>query len=160
LKLYELFVDRIEEGPIDNVAFAAMLAKIAKEFETQQPKRRCGGGGRCGPSRSIRARRDRCRAARRAERGAVMFLPERYRRQPWRRPSAQAPEPAPDPPVEAEPDAWDEADALAALPDDEFLKQLRADVNAVAAGTLPGGLEAYHPVTKPKVRRDRHGRAL
>jgi len=45
MKLYELF----EEGPIDNATFAAMLAKIAAEFEAAKPKRR--RGGRRGKSR-------------------------------------------------------------------------------------------------------------
>ena len=43
MKLYELFEDGVEEGPIDNAAFAAMLAKITAEFEAQPTKRRRGG---------------------------------------------------------------------------------------------------------------------
>ena len=46
MKLYELFEDRVEEGPIDNASFAAMLAKVAAEFEAAQPKRRRRGGRR------------------------------------------------------------------------------------------------------------------
>jgi hypothetical protein len=41
-----LFEDRIEEGPIDNAAFEAMLAKIAAEFEALPTKRRRRGRGR------------------------------------------------------------------------------------------------------------------
>ena len=40
MKFRELFEDRVEEGPIDNAAFAAMLAKAAAEFEAVKPKRR------------------------------------------------------------------------------------------------------------------------
>jgi hypothetical protein len=49
LKLYELFEDRVEQGPIDNAAFASMLAKIAAEFEAAKPKRRRGGRRRGRP---------------------------------------------------------------------------------------------------------------
>jgi hypothetical protein len=48
LKLWELFSDRVEEGPIDNAAFAALLAKIAEEFEAAQPTKRRRGGRRRG----------------------------------------------------------------------------------------------------------------
>lgn len=46
LKFRELFEDRVEEGLIDNEAFAAMRAKIAAEFEAQPKKRRRRGRGR------------------------------------------------------------------------------------------------------------------
>jgi len=98
-----------------------------------------------------------------------MFLPER------RRPSLAEPEaPAADDDdslselaaLDEEPDAWDEADELAAMPDADFLRQLRAEVEGVRAGIVPAGRESEHPAPKDRPwspkrkRRDRYGRAF
>ena len=112
--------------------------------------------------RSSWASRCPCRArggdqVRHSRGAALMFLPERYRRNPpIRRPVA------PERPIDADADternAWDEADELASMPDDDFYRQLRQDVDRVAAGEVPGGRENVHPVTKPRrVRRDKRG---
>lgn len=76
----------------------------------------------------------------------------------------------PEPDDEVEPDAWDEADALAAMPWDEAYKMLRADIDAVRAGTLPSmaDAEAAKDAKSPKDRlwskrrrrRDRYGRTF
>ena len=101
---------------------------------------------------------------------------ERYRRNPWQRPSPAAPAPptadADKPPEpsefdeEAEPDAWDEADELAAMSDADFYRQLRADVEGVRAGTVPSIAAAQRPSPKDRLRsrrykrRDRYGKAF
>ena len=56
-----------------------------------------------------------------------MFLTERYRRNPPQRPSTSAADPLPADDSPSEPDAWDEADELAAISHDDFLRQLRAE---------------------------------
>ena len=104
-----------------------------------------------------------------------MFLPERYRRDPpQRRPSPAAPEPttadddSPPEPAEfdeeAEPDAWDEADELTAMSDEDFYRQLRQDVAGVREGSVPSITDAVRPTIKDRPwspwrkRSDRHGR--
>jgi len=61
---------------------------------------------------------------------------------------------------ESEPDAWDE---LAAMDDADFYRQLRVDVDAVAAGELPGFHEKpklqNRPWSKRHKIRDRRGAA-
>jgi hypothetical protein len=93
-----------------------------------------------------------------------MFLQERYRRNPaLRRASTVDPEPPTDDDADSTPeaDAWDEADELAAMPDAEFLRQLRQEVDRVAAGEIPGTREKPRPITRPRrVRRDRYGNRL
>ena len=99
-----------------------------------------------------------------------MFLPERYRLQPWRCPMTTAFEPAPDAAIEpdttAEPDVLDEADELAAMPDEEFYRELSKDIDGVAAGPIAGGREDAHPTPKDRPwspkrkRRERYGRAF
>jgi hypothetical protein len=67
---------------------------------------------------------------------------------------------------EAEPDAWDEADELAAMSDADFYRQLRADVEGVRAGTVPSIAAAQRPSPKDRLRsrrykrRDRYGKAF
>ena len=91
-----------------------------------------------------------------------MFLPERYRRNPpIRRPATVVPEPPTDADADAERNAWDEADDLARMSDKDFLRELRADVDRVAAGEIPGQSEKPRPVVKPRrVRRDRYGNRI
>ena len=45
-----------------------------------------------------------------------------------------------------EPDALDEAEEWAAMPDADFLRQLRAEVEGVRAGIVPAGRENVHQV--------------
>src|SRR5262249_38507483 len=107
-----------------------------------------------------------------------MFLPERYRRNPpQRRPSppASSTEPAaPDTDAlprpaefeEREPNAWDEADELAAMSDADFYQQLRQDIAGVKEGSVPSVVDAMRPPLKDRPwgkrhkRRDKHGQAF
>jgi hypothetical protein len=80
-----------------------------------------------------------------------MFLPERYRRQPWRGSSAAAVEPPAD--CLPEPDAVDEPTDLdepedVELSDADFLRELRADVEGVRAGLMPSITDAMRPALK------------
>jgi hypothetical protein len=60
-------------------------------------------------------------------------------------------------------DPFAEDDALAAMDPADFYRQLRAQVEQVAAGEIPGGLEDAHPGPKDRprskryTRRDKHG---
>src|SRR5215467_4485612 len=114
-----------------------------------------------------------------------MFLPERYRRNPpQRRPVApeiptdnrtvqkcihglgrscsacdEAGEWIPassDNAVDRAPDAWDEADELAAMSDADFYRQLRQDVAGVREGSVPSITDAMRPTIKDRPWGPRH----
>jgi hypothetical protein len=51
--------------------------------------------------------------------------------------------------AEDETDPFAGDDALAALSPEDFYRQLRADVDAVASGLAPGGMQGAHPITPP-----------
>jgi len=104
-----------------------------------------------------------------------MFLPERYRRNPWRRPSTVAAEPptdgvnTPEPDLEAEAGDWDDPDAEdeeAELSDAEFYQSLRRDVAGCREGSIPSITDAMRPPIQNRPwsprrkRRDRYGRAF
>ena len=98
-----------------------------------------------------------------------MFLPERYRLQPWRCPMTTAFEPAPDTAIEPdpEPDAPENQTVdKEQLTDEQFLKALHANVDGVRAGLVPAGREDAHPTPKDRPwgrrhkRRDRYGRVI
>ena len=82
------------------------------------------------------------------------------------RPSPAGP-PEPDDAVdEVELDPFAEDDALAAMSPEDFYRQLRAQVEKVKSGELPGGVEDVHPVPKQRPRpkrykrRDKYGQAF
>jgi|SRR5215472_4082234 len=104
-----------------------------------------------------------------------MFLPERYRRNPWRRPSTVAAEPptdgvnTPEPDLEAEAGDWDDPDAEdeeAELSDAEFYQSLRRDVAGCREGSILSIAAAQRsspkdrPCGRRHKRRDRHGNAF
>jgi len=74
--------------------------------------------------------------------------------------------PVVEPDIAHEPDAHDEADKLAAMPDADFLRQLRADLEGVREGLVPSMADAMRPALKDRPwspkhkRRDRYGRAF
>jgi hypothetical protein len=62
-----------------------------------------------------------------------------------------------------EPDALDEAEALAEMPDDEFSKQLRADIDHFQAGRAaapPVERAPWDKPVRPKPRRKRYKRGF
>ena len=67
---------------------------------------------------------------------------------------------------ELEPDAWDEADELAAMSDADLYRQLRQDVTSVREGSVRSITDAMCPALKDRPwsprrkRRDRHGKAF
>lgn len=67
---------------------------------------------------------------------------------------------------EDELDPFAEADALAAMDPADFCRQLRAQVEKVKSGELPGGIEDAYPLPKQRPRskrykrRDKYGRAF
>jgi len=92
---------------------------------------------------------------------------------PWRRPVMPARDmlrpcqpPVAEPDIAHEPDAHDEADKLAAMPDADFYRQLRQDVEGVAAGLVTSITDAVRsplkdrPWSRRHKRRDRHGKAF
>jgi hypothetical protein len=99
-----------------------------------------------------------------------MFLAERFRRNPPQR-SPTAPEPRTDDDSAPEPevgqpdvlddaDAWDEADELAAMPDADFLRELRADVLDVREGLVPSITDAIRLSPKDRPWGPRHKVAI
>lgn len=86
-------------------------------------------------------------------------MPARDMLRPWQPPVAE-------PDIAHEPDAHDEADKLAAMPDADFLRQLRADLEGVREGLVPSMADAMRPALKDRPwspkhkRRDRYGRAF
>jgi len=100
-------------------------------------------------------------------------IPSRNAWHPLGRKSATAPPPEPldqDEPAEfdkePEPDAWDEADELAAMSDADFYRQLRQDVAGVKEGSVPSIADTEHkvrqmrPWSKKLHPRDRYGNRL
>jgi hypothetical protein len=76
----------------------------------------------------------------------------RHLNSPERKPkSAPAPEPLED--IDEEPDVLDEADALAAMPFDEFYQQLRADIDGVREGSLTSIADAEAAADRKETQR-------
>jgi len=65
-----------------------------------------------------------------------------------------------------EPDAWDEADELAAMSDADFYQSLRQDISGVREGNILSIVAAQRPSPKDRPwgrrhkRRDRNGKAF
>jgi hypothetical protein len=102
-----------------------------------------------------------------------MFIPSRNVWHPLGRKPAAAPPPEPleqaEPPPDAaaltepaefheepEPDAWDEADELASMSDQDFYRQTRAQIDDVREGSIPCITGAMRPRLQDRPWSKRH----
>ena len=94
-----------------------------------------------------------------------MFIPSRNVWHPLgRAPRKQAPSPEPPEPtqfdekpdLDPDPNAWDEADALAAMPDADFYQSLRQDITGVREGSIPSIVAEQRPSPKDRPWSKRH----